>query len=165
MSDYTELKHIDLTTVPKALRYLANYDRPSGGSDLYNGEHLLQLADEIEVIAAKKLYAAPVAKQDDASNPYPFLAEKLAIKFCEQRGIVEKSTNRAIVVDAFTSGYRLARPVAKQQVVMPAEVFLGDASRLGVSFEKRESFCAGAKFMRTEFVRLNAADQEGAQDE
>lgn len=35
-------------TVPAALRYLADHDRPSGGQSLYNSEHLHQLASEIE---------------------------------------------------------------------------------------------------------------------
>lgn len=36
------------TTVPAALRFLAEHDRPSGGSDHYNDEHLYQLAGEVE---------------------------------------------------------------------------------------------------------------------
>lgn len=36
------------TTVPAALRFLAEHDRPSGGSDHYNDEHLYQLAAEVE---------------------------------------------------------------------------------------------------------------------
>ena len=46
-------------TVPKALRYLARYPRPSGGEEHFNAAHWLQLADEIERMARKPLYTAP----------------------------------------------------------------------------------------------------------
>jgi hypothetical protein len=36
------------TTVPAALRYLADHPRPSGGEQKFNAEHLYQLAGEIE---------------------------------------------------------------------------------------------------------------------
>lgn len=36
------------TTVPKALRYLADHDRPQGGEQWPNAECLLQMAGEIE---------------------------------------------------------------------------------------------------------------------
>jgi len=35
-------------TVPQALRYLADHDRPSGGEQRFNSAHLYQLAGEIE---------------------------------------------------------------------------------------------------------------------
>lgn len=47
-------------TVPEALRFLANHERPSGGEDRFNSLHLIQLASEIERMASKPLYAAPV---------------------------------------------------------------------------------------------------------
>lgn len=37
-----------LETAPKALRYLADHDRPIGGEQYYNFEHLLQIAGEVE---------------------------------------------------------------------------------------------------------------------
>ena len=40
-------------TVPRALRYLANNSRPSGGEDHFNSAHLYQLAGEIEQAARK----------------------------------------------------------------------------------------------------------------
>lgn len=46
-------------SVPRALRHLASNDRPIGGESLFNSEHLLQLADEIELMARKPLYTAP----------------------------------------------------------------------------------------------------------
>lgn len=39
-------------TVPEALRYLADHERPRGGEDRFNSAHLYQLADEIERTAA-----------------------------------------------------------------------------------------------------------------
>lgn len=51
-------------SVPRALRYLANHDRPIGGSSQFNGEHLLQLADEIERMASMQLYNAPPLPAD-----------------------------------------------------------------------------------------------------
>jgi hypothetical protein len=43
-------------TVPEALRYLAENDRPQYGSSRFNSEHLYQLADEIEaaVLATRR---------------------------------------------------------------------------------------------------------------
>lgn len=54
-------------TVPEALRYLANNDRPSGGESRFNWAHLLQLADEIETMARSPLYTSPqpVEQQPD----------------------------------------------------------------------------------------------------
>lgn len=45
------------TKVPEALRFLAEHDRPQGGQQSFNSEHLYQLADEIEaaVTATVKL--------------------------------------------------------------------------------------------------------------
>lgn len=62
-------------TVPAALRYLANNDRPTGGEQRFNAEHLLQLAGEIERMARAPLYAAPTpqdtapARAGDRPNP------------------------------------------------------------------------------------------------
>lgn len=49
-------------TIPRALRYLANNPRPSGGEQPFNGAHLYQLAGEMEA-AARKIAAQqePVA--------------------------------------------------------------------------------------------------------
>ncbi|MGM8935115.1 hypothetical protein ACS8E9_09560 [Pseudomonas neustonica] len=44
---------------------------------------------------------APAERVDESS----FEQYRLAAEFAEQRGVVEKSTNRAIVVDAFATGY------------------------------------------------------------
>lgn len=35
-------------TIPAALRFLAETDKPNSGNELYNSEHLYQLADEFE---------------------------------------------------------------------------------------------------------------------
>ena len=54
-------------TVPDALRYLAENERPIGGEERFNCAHLYQLADEIERMARLPLYTAPVpAAQGDA---------------------------------------------------------------------------------------------------
>lgn len=47
-------------TVPAALRYLADNERPIGGEARFNCAHLYQLADEIERMARLPLYTAPV---------------------------------------------------------------------------------------------------------
>lgn len=47
------------STVPEALRFLANNERPTGGEQRFNAEHLLQLAGEIERMARQPLYATP----------------------------------------------------------------------------------------------------------
>ncbi|WP_130228895.1 Lar family restriction alleviation protein [Bradyrhizobium sp. Leo121] len=46
-------------TVPRALRYLAENERPYGRQKEFNWEHLYRLADEIEQMASRPLYAAP----------------------------------------------------------------------------------------------------------
>ncbi|WP_164153487.1 hypothetical protein [Stenotrophomonas maltophilia] len=51
-------------TVPAALRFLANHERPCGGESLYNSLHLMQLADEIERMTSRPLFAAPPAAVD-----------------------------------------------------------------------------------------------------
>ncbi|MBG2703596.1 hypothetical protein F1516_30755, partial [Klebsiella michiganensis] len=43
-------------SAPAALRYLAENERPSGGSSKFNTEHLYQLAREIELMAEESLY-------------------------------------------------------------------------------------------------------------
>lgn len=50
-------------TIPKALRYLARNDRPSGGEDLFNGMHLLQLADEMDAAVQRAAIAAKAANK------------------------------------------------------------------------------------------------------
>lgn len=46
-------------SVPAALRYLAEHDRPIGGEQRFNSAHLYQLAAEIERMASQPLYTAP----------------------------------------------------------------------------------------------------------
>ena len=55
-------------TVPAALRYLADNERPSGGEARFNGAHLYQLADEIERMARLPLYTAPVPAAQGAGH-------------------------------------------------------------------------------------------------
>ncbi|KAF0844369.1 hypothetical protein FNL37_1813 [Methylovorus glucosotrophus] len=55
-------------TVPQALRYLAEHERPAGGNDSFNSEHLHQLADEIEEMAGKPLFTSPQPAQPDQWN-------------------------------------------------------------------------------------------------
>lgn len=71
-------------SVPDALRFLANNERPSGGEQSYNAAHLFQLADEIEYMAKMPLYALAQA----AREPVP---ERLRVAF-ERRGLVVPST-------------------------------------------------------------------------
>lgn len=44
-----------MSQASKALRYLANNDRPSGGESSFNFEHLIQLADELELTKSELL--------------------------------------------------------------------------------------------------------------
>jgi hypothetical protein len=55
------------TQVPRALRYLAENDRPGGGAQSFNSEHLYQLAGEIEdaVKTTVKLGLSAVNEQRD----------------------------------------------------------------------------------------------------
>ncbi|GAA0511265.1 hypothetical protein GCM10009414_21160 [Tatumella terrea] len=45
--------------VPRALRYLAENERPGGGNSYFNTEHLYQLARELELSMSSPLYTAP----------------------------------------------------------------------------------------------------------
>ncbi len=53
-------------TVPAALRYLAENERPFGGESRFNAAHLYQLAREIELMAEAPLYrhAQPAPERD-----------------------------------------------------------------------------------------------------
>lgn len=60
-----------------ALRYLADHDRPTGGQQKYNSEHLYQIADELErsikalrTTPAATKSAAPVAANASAEATY-----------------------------------------------------------------------------------------------
>lgn len=53
-------------TVPAALRFLADNERPVGGQQKFNSEHLYQLAAEIERMASKPLYARPQSGMREA---------------------------------------------------------------------------------------------------
>ena len=55
-------------TVPAALRYLADNERPSGGEARFNCAHLYQLAGEIERMARLPLYTAPVPAAQGAGH-------------------------------------------------------------------------------------------------
>ena len=53
-------------TAPAALRFLAEHERPAGGQQDYNSEHLYQIADEIE---ATHRDAQPPAQAEPATAP------------------------------------------------------------------------------------------------
>lgn len=62
-------------------------------------------------------YRAPIAQTAPtvaARGGDTFWREKLAIKFCEARGILDGSTERARVVDAFVSALSFAAPQPEQ---------------------------------------------------
>ncbi|WP_285110948.1 hypothetical protein [Leclercia adecarboxylata] len=59
--------HCD-STIPAALRFLAEKPRPIYGNSPYNTEHLYQLAREIEMITRRPLYAAPQLPQPAVVN-------------------------------------------------------------------------------------------------
>ena len=88
-------------SVPAALRYLARNPRPTGGQELYNSEHLYQLADEIEdavrnnyeygkyLISALKLAIEALDTNKDISDQiidrvHPQIKkERIALHACE----------------------------------------------------------------------------------
>ncbi|MBZ7725275.1 DUF550 domain-containing protein [Klebsiella oxytoca] len=59
-------------TVPAALRYLAENERPFGGESRFNAAHLYQLAREIELMAEAPLYrhAQPAPERDQVRNEH-----------------------------------------------------------------------------------------------
>jgi hypothetical protein len=67
-------------TVPAALRYLAEHDRPSGGQDNFNSEHLYQLAEEIERVYNKSL-----------SCPYGGLIDEVSLSADSLKDLVRVS--------------------------------------------------------------------------
>ncbi|ENT2841152.1 MULTISPECIES: hypothetical protein [Klebsiella] len=66
-------------TVPAALRYLAENERPFGGESRFNAAHLYQLAREIELMAEDPLYRhaqpAPVVPEDIPDSVYEILCQ------------------------------------------------------------------------------------------
>lgn len=55
-------------SVPAALRFLAENDRPSGGEQRFNRAHLYQLAAEVERMASRPLYTAEALALSDAAR-------------------------------------------------------------------------------------------------
>ncbi len=118
------------------------------------------------------LYAAPVQQ---VSVPDCFESYRLADKFCEQRLVTDDHV-RAIVVDAFASGYGFgiaAAPVAKQVVMQSTNFTASNGEQRNPRYQGQfEGETHGQAVYRLHWVtaaieseRLNAADQEGAQDE
>lgn len=53
-----------MSYISEALRYLAENDRPTGGQERFNAEHLYQLADEAKRLEAADMPAL-VAERDE----------------------------------------------------------------------------------------------------
>ncbi|MDM9004433.1 DUF551 domain-containing protein [Klebsiella pneumoniae] len=70
-------------TVPAALRYLAENERPFGGESRFNAAHLYQLAREIELMAEAPLYRH--------AQPVAVVPEKMPSNL---RGLIEAHTDR-----------------------------------------------------------------------
>ena len=89
----------------------------------------------IETLIDELAAAAPAQPQSEAKAAVPdmFWAEKLAIKFCEQRSIDDKSTNRAIVVDAFTSGLRFSNNQPQSDAVIELLRQVADPHKWAIS--------------------------------
>jgi hypothetical protein len=49
-----------MSEIAEALRYLADHERPSGGQQRFNAEHLYQLADEADGVKSAKPGLAPL---------------------------------------------------------------------------------------------------------
>lgn len=72
-------------TVPAALRYLAENERPIGGESSFNTAHLYQLAREIELMAEAPLYRhaqpAPIVLKDHQIRELVNQLRDIAIKY------------------------------------------------------------------------------------
>ena len=67
-------------TAPEALRFLAQNDRPNGGQDRFNAEHLMQIADELE-----RASAAPPSQAEQRGEPVAWVNSK-ALKAWTENG-------------------------------------------------------------------------------
>ncbi|WP_199520065.1 hypothetical protein [Fulvimarina endophytica] len=89
-------------TVPEALRFLANNDRPSGGEQSFNRAHLYQLAGEIERMAKSPLYAHPPVSSADAAT----IERKALEEATFMRNAAVKSRQRAETAEAEAADLR-----------------------------------------------------------
>jgi hypothetical protein len=101
-------------TVPQALRYLADHERPIGGEERFNSLHLFQLADEIERMAEKPLYASAGVLQTSAKDE-ELSALKLAVGTLRSQlasATAELARQRSDVNWPFSSNWRVTHYTA-----------------------------------------------------
>ena len=111
-------------TVPKALRFLANHERPAGGETPFNSAHLFQLADEIEHMATMPLYPAP---QPKPAGEAAKVADSTAKTFESQVGDLRK------LEDLSAPRYRLCLDSSDIQSVLESKgLAIEDASGIVV---------------------------------
>lgn len=133
-----------------------------------------QLRAELAALNAKldaSKFCANVADVQQVSVPDCFESYRLADKFCEQRLVTDDHV-RAIVVDAFASGYGFgiaAAPVAKQVVMQSTNFTASNGEQRNPRYQGQfEGETHDQAAYRLHWVtaaieseRLNAADQEG----
>ncbi|HFU4523185.1 hypothetical protein [Klebsiella variicola] len=110
-------------TVPAALRYLAENERPFGGESRFNAAHLYQLAREIELMAEAPLYRhaqpAPIVQ-----CPYPCgwdALNKLAIQdaaFVALALVAGEPATESIRQAAITNSDRLLKVISACRAAM-----------------------------------------------
>lgn len=76
----------------RALRYLADNDRPTGGSDRFNAEHLFQVAGELEVTQSELLEGSRLALEAQEAELLAWRLRYPAQVFQAGEGIVPKSS-------------------------------------------------------------------------
>jgi hypothetical protein len=119
-------------TVPKALRYLAEHDRPCGGQQSFNAEHLYQLASEIERMSKAQLYrkvigyaptAAPRTKPQAARDPMMAAVASLAaaISLLERTPKANKAAPSDKMFNQMLDDYRRALANARDALRSQAE--------------------------------------------
>lgn len=112
-------------TVPEALRYLAQHERPSGDEQRFNTAHLIQLAEEIE-------RAVEAAAQPGRSNLARLVEEKdrelvsLRAELAIQRSLTETARRRASELGSAPKGS--FDPGLRERLIdVLADVIGGDA--------------------------------------
>ncbi|HHC2407303.1 hypothetical protein VAJ50_19680 [Klebsiella pneumoniae] len=93
-------------TVPAALRYLAENERPFGGESRFNAAHLYQLAREIELMAEAPLYRH--------AQPVPVVPKSIGVR--EAISALESADAVTTIGQAYKMGWNHCRAAMLQEL-------------------------------------------------
>lgn len=143
-------------TVPAALRYLAENERPFGGESRFNAAHLYQLAREIELMAEAPLYRHAQPATVTEREPIAWLNDAYLA-----RGVVDGEAGSEDAGPGYIPVYREAGPQPAPVVQMvpeePPEHLLPKGNSRDTTY-RRGAIILGWKLCRA--AMLAAAPQE-----